>query len=656
MPETQKFPTRVTADIPQETSLQTNFVLHDRYRITGVIGVGGMGTVYQARDLHFTDVKKLVAVKEMHTNTPDPTLRASMIKTFQREANILATLSHPAIPKIFDFFDLNDRVYIVMEFINGSDLELILQKTKDLPVEKIIDWAIEICDALSYLHSQEPQPIIFRDMKPSNVMIDTLGKVRLIDFGIAKSFDSRVRQHTMIGTEGYSAPEQYRGEISPQSDIFSLGATLHHLLTRKDPRLEAPFSFHERRIGDLNPAAPPALIAIVNKALALNQADRYTSCAAMKADLEALRGGRAQTGLSVGAAPSTISSAPPRPAMSDGSIGTSLFEDISASASIQPRWTFKTEDEIRCSPVAFRDLALVGSYDTNVWAVKLDTGALVWKFPTRGGIASSPIIDETNRTVLFGSEDFNFYALDIAKGRVSWTFSTKDRIRGTARLAHDHVFFGSDDGRLYALGALNGRQIWSFDVGTPVRSRPFVTNELVIVGADSGEVIAVSLSGNRKWSYRTKRSVISSPVVDLNEGICYVGSSDNFIYCLDANTGYNSWRFRTNGPIISSPILYKSLVIIGSTDGSLYALNGQSGKERWKFKTGKPIVASPIVHRDMIYIGSTDQTLYCLDAESGKELWRFKTGGAITATPYIIGDLLLIGSMDHNLYALPLVN
>ncbi len=655
MPETQKFPTRATADTPQESSLQPNFVLHDRYRITGVIGVGGMGTVYQARDLHFTDVKKLVAVKEMHTNTPDPTVRSSMVKTFQREANILATLSHPAIPKIFDFFDLNDRVYIVMEFINGSDLELILQKTKDLPVEKIVDWAIEICDALSYLHSQEPQPIIFRDMKPSNVMIDTLGKVRLIDFGIAKSFDSRVRQHTMIGTEGYSAPEQYRGEISPQSDIFSLGATLHHLLTRKDPRIEAPFSFHERRIGDLNPNAPPALIAIVNKALALNQSDRYPSCAAMKADLEALRSGRSQIALNIGMAggAGTPLSQPPMP---NGSIGTSAFEHISASASIQPRWKFKTEDEIRCSAAAFKDLALVGSYDTNVWAVKLDTGELVWKFPTRGGIASSPIIDETNRNVLFGSEDFHFYALDVAKGRVSWTFSTKDRIRSTARLAHDHVFFGSDDGRLYALNALNGRPIWSFDVGTPVRSRPFVTNELVIVGADSGEVIAVSLSGNRKWSYRTKRSVISSPIVDMNEGVCYIGSSDNFIYCLDANTGFNSWRFRTNGPIIASPTLYKSLVIIGSTDGNLYALNAQSGREKWKFKSEKPIVAASIVHRELLYFGSTDQTLYCLDAESGKELWRFKTGGAITAMPYIIGDLLLIGSMDHHLYALPLVN
>ncbi len=662
MPETNLLPDKVGAkDVALDTSLKSNDVLHNRYKIMGVLGGGGMGTVYQARDLNFIEVRKLVAVKEMHTIAPDATLRASMIKTFQREANILATLSHPAIPKIFDFFELYDRVYIIMEYINGSDLELILQKTKEVPIDKLIEWAIELCDVLEYLHDQKPQPVVFRDMKPSNVMIDSLGKVRLIDFGIAKSFVSGVK-NTMIGTEGYSAPEQYKGDISPQSDVYSLGATLHHLLTRKDPRLEPPFSFNERPIGDANPSAPPGLIAVVNKALTFNPNERYTNCAQMKADLQALRyRPQLSFNMNVGAsAPNTNGNTssinPTNMGVGPSLVPTSLFEDVSATSSIQPSWKFKTEDEIRCSPVAYKDFAFIGSYDTNMWAVKVDTGELVWKFATHGGIASSPIMDETNRSVLFGSEDNTFYALDYRNGRVTWTFQTKDRIRSTARLAHDHVFFGSDDGKLYALGALNGRQIWSFELGTPIRSRPFVTNELIIAGGESGEIVAVTLSGNRKWGYRTKRSVMSSPFVDMNEGICFIGSSDNFMYALDANTGYNSWRYRTNGPIISSPTTYKNLVVFGSADGNLYALNAQSGREKWKFKTDKPIVASPIVHRDAVYFGSTDHMLYCLDAETGKERWKFKTGGAITATPYIAGDLLLIGSMDHKLYALPLVS
>ncbi len=134
---------------------------------------------------------------------------------------------------------------------------------------------------LEYLHDQKPDPIVFRDMKPSNVMIDSLGKVRLIDFGIAKTFVSGVK-HTMIGTEGYSAPEQYKGDVSPQSDIYSLGATLHHVLTRKDPRLEPPFSFHERPILDYNADVNPGLVMIVEKALSFKAEDRYETCADMK--------------------------------------------------------------------------------------------------------------------------------------------------------------------------------------------------------------------------------------------------------------------------------------------------------------------------------------------------------------------------------------
>lgn len=647
MPETTQFSAGGGED-SQDTTLKANFVLQNRYKIAAVLGGGGMGTVYQARDLNFTDVRRLVAIKEMHTLATDGALRASMLKTFRREANILAALSHPAIVKIYDYFDLNDRAYLVMEYVNGSDLELLITKTKDLPVDKIIEWAIDLCDVLEYLHSQKPDPIVFRDMKPSNVMIDSLGRVRLIDFGIAKTFVSGVK-HTMIGTEGYSAPEQYKGDVTPQSDIYSLGATLHHLLTRKDPRLEPPFSFHERPIQDYNLNASPRLVRVIEKALSFKAEDRYRSCGDMKADLEALR----YRALNV--APPATPGAGSAAAAGRANPSTEYFGSEESTGAIQPRWTFKTEDEIRCSPTAVKDLAFVGSYDSNVWALNLENGELVWKYATKAGIASSPVIDETNRLVMFGSEDNTFYALDYRGGRLSWSHQTKDRVRGTPRVEHGHVFFGSDDGKIYALGAANGRSLWAFDTTAPVRGRPFVTNDLVICGSETGEIFALSLSGARKWSYRTKRGVISSPYVD-KEGICYIGSSDGFLYAMDVTNGYNSWRFRTNGPIISSPVEHKGLVYFTSADGYVYALNAQTSREKWKFQTDKPLVASPIIHNDAIYVGGTDEYFYCLSADTGKELWKFKTNGAITATACIIGDVILVGSLDHTLYALPLVS
>ncbi len=668
MPETTQF-SGSGSDNSQDTTLKANFVLQNRYKIMGVLGGGGMGTVYQARDLNFTDVRRLVAIKEMHTLATDGALRASMLKTFRREANILAALSHPAIVKIYDYFDLNDRAYLVMEYVNGSDVELLISKTKELPPEKILEWAIDLCDVLEYLHGQNP-PIVFRDMKPSNVMVDSLGKVRLIDFGIAKTFVSGVK-HTMIGTEGYSAPEQYKGDVTPQSDIYSLGATLHHILTRKDPRLEPPFSFHERPILDYNSNAQPGMVTIIEKALNFKVEDRYASCADMKAALETLRYRPTLTNTPVPVAPGARPAAAPVQSVtvSNGAVATSAVpaappqgateffdETTGTSGEVQPRWIFKTEDEIRCSPTAIRDLAFVGSYDSNIWALNLDTGQQVWKYATKAGIASSPVIDETNRMVMFGSEDNTFYAVDYRSGRLNWSHTTKDRVRGTARVEHGHVFFGSDDGKVYALGAANGRVLWSYDTTAPVRGRPFVTNELVIFGSETGEVFAVTLSGARKWSYRTRRGVISSPYVDTKEGICYIGSTDGFMYALDASNGYNSWRFRTNGPIISSPVESKGLLYFSSADGFVYAINAQSAREKWKFQTEKPVVASPLVHKDLVYIGGTDHYFYCLSADTGKERWKFKTNGPITSTACIMGEVILVGSMDHVVYALPLVS
>lgn len=639
MPETTQFPGM--EGVGSYNSLQANTVLLARYKILGVVGGGGQGSVYQARDLNFPDVRKLVAVKEMLNPATDPNLRASTLRTFQREANILATLSHPAIPKIFDFFDRNDRAYLVMEFITGNDLEVLLSKTKELPIEKIIEWAIDLCDVLEYLHNHQPDPIIFRDMKPSNVMIDSLGKVRLIDFGIAKTFVPNVK-HTMIGTEGYSAPEQYKGNVTPLSDIYSLGATLHHILTRKDPRLEPPFSFPERPIRDFNPKAPPELVAIIERAVEFDPAKRFQSCAEMKAALERLR----YRPISVGGA--DVSSR-------ERSDQTDFFEGIEQLGELQPKWKFTTEDEIRSGPTTFGELAYIGSYDTNMWCVRLDNGEFVWKYATNGGIATSPVIEDTNRLVLFGSEDYSFTALDCRTGRINWSFTTKDRIRSTAVVAHGRVFFGSDDGRVYALMASNGRHLWDYDMSAPVRVCPFVTNEVIIVGSEAGDVTALSLSGERKWSFRAKRAVTASPYVDPVENVCFIGSSDYYVYALDVETGYSSWRFRTGGPVISSPTAANGLLYFGSADGYLYAINVQTSKEKWKFNTGKPIVSAPVVHKGAVYFGGTDDYFYCVDAQTGKERWKFKTGGPITSKAHIAGDLVLVGSMDKTLYALPLV-
>jgi outer membrane protein assembly factor BamB len=256
-----------------------------------------------------------------------------------------------------------------------------------------------------------------------------------------------------------------------------------------------------------------------------------------------------------------------------------------------------------------------------------------------------------------GSEDNTFYAIDVFSGKISWSYSTNDRIRSTAQIAHGHVFFGSDDGRVYALVAGNGRYLWEHDMGSPVRGKPFVTKDLVIVGCEEGELVGLELSGAKKWAYRARRNITSSPYVDEVEGICYVGSFDNFLYAIDASSGYSMWRFRTNGPIISSPTMDGDLVYFGSADGNLYAINAESSKEKWHFDAGNPIVASPAVHDGQVFFGDTKGVFYCINAKTGKELWSFTMPeNSITSAPYIAENVILFGSMDQTLYALPLVD
>src|SRR4030095_1780010 len=303
--------------------LQAGVTLANRYAIQEVVGLGGMGSVYRARDMHFPNVTKLVAVKEMINTAPDPLVRDTIVQNFEREANLLATLHHPAIPRIYDYFSLESRSYLVLEFVHGKDMETIINEWKNfLPEDQVLTWAIELCDVLDYLHKHKPDPIIFRDMKPSNVMINSSGDVILVDFGIAKSFQSGIKG-TMIGTEGYSPPEQYRGEATPMADVYALGATIHHALTRRDPRLEPPFPFSERPIRRINSAVSPDLETVVNMALEYNTESRFRTAADMKQALTAVA---RKTGALVRMGPQP------------GLVQTS---------GIKPLWSFKCEDEIR---------------------------------------------------------------------------------------------------------------------------------------------------------------------------------------------------------------------------------------------------------------------------------------------------------------------
>ena len=585
-----------------------------------------MGSVYRARDLHFPNVVKLVAVKEMVNLAPDPQVRKTVIKNFEREANILATLTHPSIPNIFDYFSSDDRAYLVLEYINGQDLEAVVRDAAGfLSSAQVIAWGIELCDVLSFLHNHEPDKIIFRDMKPSNVMLDSRGHIMLVDFGIAKQFQIG-QKGTMIGTEGYSPPEQYRGEATHLADIYALGATLHHLLTRRDPRLEPPFSFEERPISRYNEDVSPEIQGVIVRALAYEPKDRYHDIDEMK---DALVAAARQTGLLTRM---PLSKSTPN-FHADG---------------IKPLWQFKCEDEIRGTPALFDNTVFIGCYDNNLYAFDAADGDLKWKYPTDGGVVSTPAIVDGN--IFFGSEDKRLHVVNARSGKIVWSYYAEGPVRSSPRIAEGHVFIGSDDGVLHAINSVTGRAVWSTPVSSAIRSTPFVANDLIYVGSEDGGFYCIDFKGKIKWQFKAKRGITSSPLV--TEHAVYFTSVDGHLYALDSKSGWVLWKFKLGKGSISSPAVLDNLIYAGAADGFVYAIDLKTSKEVWRFRTEHQVTGSPVIYKDALYCTSVDSYLYCLDAKGGQLRWKYATEGPITGSPLVYNDIVYMGSTDHKIYAL----
>jgi serine/threonine protein kinase len=215
----------------------------DRYYVLNEVGSGGFGSVYKAKDTRNGDT--LVAIKEVNLTGMLARTRIEATSNFEREAGLLSQLNHPNLPRLYEYFQRPEHWYLVMDFIVGETLDEYQSKAprQRLLLSDALDIGIQLCTVLHYLHSQQP-PIIFRDLKPTNIIRAPKGQIYLIDFGIARYFKPGQPKDTMaLGSPGYAAPEQYgKAQTTPRADIYSLGAVLHQLLTTRDPS-EAPFRF-----------------------------------------------------------------------------------------------------------------------------------------------------------------------------------------------------------------------------------------------------------------------------------------------------------------------------------------------------------------------------------------------------------------------------
>ncbi len=256
-----------------------------RYRIERLQAYGGMGAVYRATDTRFN---RPCAVKEMLDEFRNEAERLQAVEWFSREATLLLDLNHPCIPRVRDFFAETGKHYLVMDFIDGRTLSDVMEKegtvlgvngARGITEERARNWTRQVCGVLSYLHRQVP-PIIFRDLKPSNIMVTSRDEIKLIDFGIARTFQ-RQQQSTVIMTLGYAPPEQMHGMPEPRSDLFALGATLHRLVTHHDANNNKPNIFVFPTLRSLRPDISIAFDQVIMKALVLQVEQRWPNAEEM---------------------------------------------------------------------------------------------------------------------------------------------------------------------------------------------------------------------------------------------------------------------------------------------------------------------------------------------------------------------------------------
>lgn len=289
-----------------QAQLKINTILDGKqgsYRIIQLVGGGGMALVYRVEELQTLEQW---ALKVLHPFSSDPDDLIEARRLFDQEASLLSGLDHPNLPKVVDHFEESNRAFLVMEFIDGQSLQQLLEEaTYGLLETEVLGWMIQVCYVLDYLHNQQP-PIIFRDLKPGNIMLSNDGMIKLIDFGIARTYKVNKKKDTItMGSANYAPLEQWgKGQTDARSDVYGLGATMYHLLTKRlpplasEPKLTSP-THHK-------PTISPETEVIILKAMAKEPRDRYQSAQEMQLALQSAL-------ISLGGEPIALPSPNPEP-------------------------------------------------------------------------------------------------------------------------------------------------------------------------------------------------------------------------------------------------------------------------------------------------------------------------------------------------------
>jgi WD40 repeat protein len=646
------------------STLAPSYLLHSRYSIVSQVGTGGFGAVYKAKDTLFSN--RAVAIKEMSQDGLSPRELAEATAAFEHEALLLADLAHPNLPRIHDHFSEQGRTYVVMDFIAGETLEDYLDKfVRRFPPEGALDIAIQLAAALDYLHTRQP-PIIFRDLKPANIMLTSDNHVYLIDFGIARHFKAGKAKDTIpLGSKGYAAPEQYgKAQSSPQTDIYGLGATLHQLLTGNDPSLNM-FRFDPvklrnspitKQLNDLlkemvemEMGKRPASMAVVRQRLQQLLAQQTAQNVSASQKSARAKVGRRKFLLGFASVILTCSGSSAITAYlfnRQDALATIIHPLIGDTPSLSPTTsaTFPAGTRILSKPL-YTYLGHSGSVTAVAWSPRgnliassgtVDSSVQIWKAKT-GTLTSVPVleIDASGKKQPFSHKEPALFTIeDQSVSTLAWT---SDATRLAAALDNESV------------------EIWNLKTGeNNLFSSSQPGNANAVAWSPDGSIFA-AVSGNNTIQVRAALtgkllSSFSDPVAAVftlvwSPGGKHIasGDADGIVYVWDAATGNKQILYPGHTAAVNvvtwSPD--GSLIASGSADGTVQLCDAATGKGLYTYKghrgrvttvAWQPVAKQSVGSQWRIASAGADDTVQVWAVSAGTQ-----TGSALT----LQGDILL---------------
>ncbi len=321
-------------------------------------------------------------------------------------------------------------------------------------------------------------------------------------------------------------------------------------------------------------------------------------------------------------------------------------------------WEFIAPAKISSSPTIWQNVVYVGCKDSYLYAIALQSGKMLWKAKTGGGIGSSPVVDQKNGSVIIGSYDGYLYSFDLQSGKELWKFGTKRKIISSPQIHGATIYFGSFDQHIYALQAATGSLKWKRQTVGQIWSSPASDGARVYVGSFDKKVYGLSVTdGKILWQISTPDQIYSSPVV-ADGGIVVFGGKDKKVYAIDAASGEKVWQTAVKDMIYGSPAFRGDKIYIGTNGGTMLALNLGTGHKVWETVTygKKEIRSRPCLTDEAIYVSSYDHHLYAFDPESGSILWQYDAGASMYASPTAADDRVVIATLAGKVIAIQAEN